>query len=287
MKRLSLTLFAIVLFAALALALAPAAGFGIVQAQDPEDEEVDVRVVATVDDNGAIAVVIQQDVDGEWVDREISGWIAVIPALGAEVREWSSTIFQLSLAPTTVPVSDFGLPPSMIEPPTRPSDWFAPTRQNRGQRWQYSYLFNPDSGFTLVARDMKLVDGVSPSSNTEDVVEFNMLCSSAGMRQIVLTTDVRPLEAGGFEVAWWVDKGRPRVATWDSRAAQDDDFFFADAPSASGMIEELRNGTWLYLTIWGERSWRSAKLHITRLFETPVQELIDYCGQSGAEDERE
>ncbi len=241
-------------------------------AEDPT-QDVSVRIEASSNEDGTTSLAFHQFLNGEWLETPITQWNATVPNLGAEFPIWTSESFDLIVA---VPLPEFGLPASTLEPPEMPADWERP-KERSGVLWGFDYSYDPADGYAQVSKRMKLIDGRSPTSNTENIVSFYMICSSS-LRQAVLLTDVPPT-VDGYEIAWWIDGDRPRAAQWNGRDIQNNDFFAADAPFASGMIEELRDGHNLYVTIWGENSWRTAKLDISNLFKTHAQEGIDYCGQ--------
>ncbi len=248
----------------------------IAEAEDPE-QQVKVRIEAAPNDDGTTSLEFQQFLNGQWLATPITEWNATVPSLGVDDPAWTSETFELSVA---VPAPEFGLSAPTGEPPEIPADWERP-RERSGVLWGFSYRYDPSDGYAHVVKRMKLVDGRSPISNTENLVRFTMYCVGSS-RGVLITTDVPPT-VDGYEVAWWIDSNRPRAATWNGRDVQNNDFFAADAPFASGMIEELRDGNTLYVTIWGDKSWRNAKLDISNLFKTHAQEGIDYCGQDSVE----
>jgi hypothetical protein len=263
------------------LAAALAILFGTLSfASADEPEQVDVRISADLKEDGTIHLDFQQFLGDEWVTTEITGWTATVPALGVANPTWTSDQFTMTVMPNTIEVTNFGLSDPVMSPPVMPSDWELPRRATSGTRYSFQYTLDPEDGFAYISRDLSLSEGRAPGTNTENIVRFFMGCRASGSRFLGFLTDVVPGDTGEYEVVWWTERLRPRAGYWSSRAVQSDDFFAADSPYASGMIEELRDATWLYVTIWGEESWRSAKLHITRLFDTPAQEMIDYCGQS-------
>ncbi len=256
----------------LLVAVAAVGALAVVGAEEPE-QEISARVAAEINEDGTTSLEFQQFTNGVWVQTPISSWSATVPSLGDDQPTWISETFGLTVS---VPAPEFGLPPSALTAPEMPADWERP-RERSGVLWGFNYRYDPSDGWAHVVKDMKLVEGVSPTSNTENLVRFGMFCSRDA-RRVSLITDVPPAEHG-YDVAWWVDRGAPRAAQWNGRDVQNNDFFAADAPFGSSMIEELRDGRTLYLTIWGDGSWRTAKLDISNMFKTHAQEGIDYCGQ--------
>ena len=248
-------------------------------AEDPQ-QELRVRVAADLNDDGTTSLQFQQFTNGEWRHSPITEWTASVPSLGVDNPTWTSESFFLTVS---VPVPAFGLPAPTIDPPEMPAEWKPPTRERSGVRWGFRFYFDPSDGWASVSKDMKLLEGRSPATQTENIVQLHMFCRASGTRGVLIVTDVPPT-AEGYSVVWWTDGSGPHAENWRGRDIQNNDFFAADAIYSSGMIEELREASSLYVTIWGDNSWRSAKMDISHLFDTDVQEVIDYCGQQVEEE---
>ena len=169
---------------------------------------------------------------------------------------------------------------AMPELAVAPDDWSLPTRSLRLTRWRWAHEYDAATGETYIYGEMRRKQGQSPTGGTQPVVYLSVACSESGTLHLGILSDVAPLD-GSHSVVWWTNRNEYRRAEiWEAEQLPDGSAFYrAWAPFPDHLWAVIRDSSWLYVIVFGDRSWQMAEAYVTQINQLDVVEQLDYCGQ--------